>query len=57
MFSSDSLSEVESEPSVVLFKLPLEGLLAFIDSNVELLLDGETEYSEVLPSSEASCCL
>lgn len=54
-FSSDSLSEEPSMLSFGLFTAKLDRVLirSGLDSRVEDLLDGETEYSDVLPSSEA----
>lgn len=54
-FSSDSLSEDPSMLSLGLFILifGIILILSGLDSNVDDLLDGDTEYSDVLPSSEA----
>lgn len=55
VFSSDSLSEEPSILSLGLFVLKFGIILTLsgFDSNVDDLLEGEIEYSEVLPSSEA----
>lgn len=58
-FSSDSLSEDASERSLDLFsgRAGIGRAQSGFDSNVELLLDGGFEYSDVFPSSDATCSL
>lgn len=54
-FSSDSLSDDPSMLSLGLFRLKFGNIrnLSGFDSNVDDLLECETEYSDVFPSSEA----